>query len=147
MIRSISPSKSELLFFRVLHTKNLPSSSDNAKVYRSTTYLTYIEEAVDRGLCTEGEEFHDDFDEAVRYQSTPRELLGTLVAIFQQSGDLGQAMNKKKSYLMSDIGMEKALNLTNRKNSFVESLKYDIDTDQDYFEIIRAFLRQLLILH
>ena len=43
--------------------------------------------------------------------------------------------------------MEKALNVKNRKNSFVESLKYDIDTGQDYFEIIRTFLRQLLILH
>ena len=102
-IRSVSPTKPELFSLRLLLMDTPFSSFDEAKVHGSTNYETYREAAVARGLYAEGDEFQKAFDEAVRYQSTPGELRCMLVTMYQQGGDPRHAMNKHKSYLMSDI--------------------------------------------
>ena len=79
------------------------SSFENAKVVGTHSYGTYKEAAMARGLYANGDEFQKTFDEAVRYHSTPGELRCMLTSMYQQGGDPGEAMEKHKEYLYSDI--------------------------------------------
>ena len=102
-VRTVAPGETELFSLRILLMDSPFSFFENAKVVGTHSYRTYKEAAVTRGLYANGDEFQKAFDEAVRYHSTPEELRCMLTSMYQQGGDPGEAMEKHKEYLYSDI--------------------------------------------